>query len=313
MGLIINRFNFFLDFFEKRRISGFYQKRTTKYDKFLDIKAYNDKISKKSIVIVNCIPPYLGIDLNDINEDLGCFESSHRLGYAMDLKGFSSAREFLRNQLGKKPFKNLRQDRQRFERYHNVTFEIYHGKIDEACCQNLIDTLKGFIEIRFQGKASRHAALKRWSEYEESVKKEINSGNASFFVNKIGKRIIAIALNYHFRDILYAAIISFDPEFHRYSPGRQMFYRQVEWCFENNYRLIDLAWGNFDYKIKFSNAVYKFRTHAIYPKKNFRLKVIAFVILHLTRLKYYLVQVRDRKWKNPSVTYQSRWLEYTLE
>ena len=87
-----------------------------------------------------------------------------------------------------------------------------------------------------------------------------------------------------------------------------MFCKQIEWSLENGYKLIDLAWGSFDYKIKFSNAVYKYQTHVLYPKTNFLAKVLAFIEINRLRIIYYMVMIRDGKFRNPKKTYNGKWL-----
>ncbi|MBT8223193.1 MAG: GNAT family N-acetyltransferase [Eudoraea sp.] len=313
MPSFIKRLNFFYDFYEKCQISSIYSRCPAIYFEFQNGSQEKRKNAKSFIAIVNCIPPYLGITREHLGTGLRCFQSSYRLGFAMDLSHSETPRDFLRNQLGKKVFKNLRQDRQRLERNHQISFKIYHGSISREIYDNLMDTLKRFIEIRFKGRTSKHAALKRWDDYQNSVFDQINLGNASFFVLSVKNKPIAIDLNYHYKNILYAAIIGYDTQFYRYSPGRQMFFRLVEWCLSNNYDLIDMGWGPFEYKIKFSNAVYAYSTQVIYPSKNVMYRFLSFIIINLIEAKYYLAMVRRLQTIRPHKTFQGRWLNYTLD
>jgi CelD/BcsL family acetyltransferase involved in cellulose biosynthesis len=175
-----------------------------------------------------------------------------------------------------------------------------------------MDLLEGFIRQRFSQRTSKHAALNRWQHYKTSVYREVNAGNAAIFVLEEKQNPIAISVSYLFDEIMFAALASFDQNYYRYSLGRQMFYHQIEWCYEKEYQLLDLGWGAFDYKVKFSNAVYTYQTHAIYPKSNIIAKVLAFCALQFIKLKYYLVMLRDRQFSSPKKTYRGRWLSYQL-
>ena len=130
--LNIQRANFHFDFFEKRYVPRYYQGIKGIPLEFYQLPYPKNDIRNKRIAIVNSIPPYLSINEDNLTDSYRCYSKSYRLGFAMDLSESSSAREYLRNQLGKKMFKNLRQDFQRLERSYNIQFEIYHGKIEKA-------------------------------------------------------------------------------------------------------------------------------------------------------------------------------------
>jgi CelD/BcsL family acetyltransferase involved in cellulose biosynthesis len=228
----------------------------------------------------------------------------------MDFREYDSAQEFLRNQLGKKVYKNLRQDNQRLERNHTTRFEFFFGAIDESKCEILLETLKGFISVRFKGKTSKHAALNRWGFYQDTVYEMILAKKASLFVIYELELPIAISLHYHYKKILYAAIISFDTRFSKYSMGRQMFVQQIIWCYDNNYQLLDMGWGAYDYKLKFSNAVYRHQTHVLYPKKSIGKKLVAYCISWALMFKYYGARLRDREFKIPESKFKNRWLKH---
>lgn len=304
-----SKLNFCYSFYEDKSFNKYYTNLAA-INKLNDEKATEVCLYDKNLIVsIYLIPQYLNIGANHLNSYFGVFCKSYQLGFAIDLTNFSSAKDYLKNQLSTKVFKNLRQDRQRLENNFDIQFQVYHLFIHKETYDELMNTLKEFITIRFKGKTSRHAALQRWNHYNETVLEQILDGTASLFVLKNQDKAIAISLNYHYKNVLYAAIISFDHNYHNYSLGRQMFYRQIEWCFNSGYRLIDLAWGSFDYKIKFSNAVFRYQTHVIYPKKNLAAKFLAFIQINKLCLIYYVVLLRDKKIKNPKLSYKDKWLQ----
>ena len=307
--LNIQRYNFHFEFFEKRFIPEYYKEISGVPLDYYQLSDSEKDIGNKRIAIIKCIPPYLSVNEDNLIDSYSCYRKSYLLGFAMDLSKSISAREYLRNQLGKKMFKNLSQDMRRLERSHTIRFEIYHGQIEKATYKLLLDKLEGFIRDRFEGRTSKHTALNRWKDYTDTAFDQIIAKNASLFVLYEKDSPIAISLNYHYKNIFYSAITSFEQTFYKFSLGRQMFVKQIEWCYENGYRLIDMAWGSFDYKIKFSNAVFRYKTHVLYSKKNYLEKLMAFTISWLLLIQYYLVMIKYSKFKNPESSYKNRWLK----
>ncbi len=307
--LNIRNLNFFFEFFENSAILPYYFQIPGIPKEYYPTEPIQAKEGQKDIVIVNCIPPYLSLSTKNIKNSFSFYSKSYRLGFAMDFREYDSEQEFLRNQLGKKVYKNLRQDIQRLERNHAIRFEIYFGSIDESKCKSLMETLKGFISVRFKGRISKHVALNRWGFYQDTVYEMILAKKASLFVIYELERPIAISLHYHYKKVLYTAIISFDDSFHKYSLGRQMFVKQITWCYNNNYQLLDMGWGSYDYKLKFTNAVYRYQTHVLYPQKSFGKKLVAFCISWALMFKYYGAILRDRKFKIPESNFHDRWLK----
>lgn len=299
--------NFHFDFFEKNKIPFFFNK--VPHVPSMYCPGTNAGTESKSVHILNCVLPYIIDDTCEIAPQFGYFSKTYRLGFAMDFSKNESQRDYLRNRLGKKMFKNLRQDQQRLEKSFDITFKIYHGDIQKENCGFLMTTLKTYIESRFEGRVHKHVALEKWDFYKNSSYGDIISKKASLFVMYNGNNPIAISLNYHYKNILNAAITSFDQDYYRYSLGKLMFAKQIDWCYANKYVLLDTGWGSLEYKIKFSNAVYRYQTMVLYPKNNIPKMFLAFTISWLLMAKYYLVMLRDKRLKKPEVTYANRWLD----
>ena len=300
--------NFFFDFFEKNQIPAFYSKINGVPKSFFAETVLSKKARNK-VHIVNCVPPHIFDDGDSIDPSYGFFSKSYRIGFAMDLTNHDSARAYLRDRLGKKTFKNIRQDQQRLERDHNIRVETYHGDIDRSLCTELLNTLKKYVESRFEGRTHKHTALSRWDFYAETTYKNICAKRASLFVVYNNNDPIAISLSYHYKNIFNATITSFDQEYYRYSLGKLMFVWQLEWCYENGYGLLDTGWGNLDYKIKFCNAVYYYKTHVFYQKKSFFKKILAYTISWLLLKKHHLITLRGKKIQDLESAYEGLWLK----
>ncbi|WP_445381986.1 GNAT family N-acetyltransferase [Robiginitalea sp. IMCC43444] len=301
------RRNFHLDFYEENKICSVFKKMRGLPNEYFGDKK-NKLRNNNAITIINCIPPYLVSDKIILQSEYSSFSGNIRLGYAMLLNEFKNSSEYLREQLGKKVYKNLRQDKQRLEREHELSIQFYHGKIDPHTFEKILHQLKEFIEVRFGGNKHKHYALKRWSLYEKELYKQILGKRASFIVAYSGGDIAGISVNYHFTDNITVALNSFNRDFSGYSMGRLMFWYILDWSYNNNIKLIDLEWGNLPYKIKFSNAVFQYQTQVVYPRKNILLKMLSFGIIQLLVLKNYILQKKDFGMKNPEEIFEGRWL-----
>jgi hypothetical protein len=303
------KYNFHYSFYENRVLPPFYRVKNRDSDQ---INESLDRHSKSELGVILLIPPYLNYTQKDLFPGYKCIQRTFWMGFAIQLPPQATSGEFLRNQLGKKPYKNLRQDIQRLERDYQIDFQTYFGSIEDSKYEFLMQTLKSFIQERFKGRTNKHSALNKWEQYEKSVRQMILNKKASIFV-LLNKDIpICVSLNYHYHDIFVASIISFNNDFFSYSLGKQMFVKQIDWCYANNYSLIDLGWGSFDYKIKFSNAVFKYNTQIIYPEKSAVKYIISYFLGVFLYVKYYLVMIKQKKFKNPAKTYKGRWIRYSM-
>jgi len=302
----VNYHNFAFCFFEKNKVPFYYKEiKNVPKSYFVDNDAEANEVQ-----IVNYVMPYVGRRKMTLKNGYDFYSKSYRLGYAMDFSNSLSAIDYLKDVLGKKTYKNLRQDRQRLHRDYSIHLKVYHGDINKDNYHLLFKTLKEYILKRFEGRTHKHTALSKWNFYVKSCYKLILSKNAALFVLYNNNNPIAISLGYTHNNILKAAISSFDQSYYKYSLGKLMFVNQIEWCFLNNYKLLDTGWGNINYKIKFSNAVFYYDTKVFYPKDKLFKKILAFLISWGLFIKYSLVIIFvEKKLRRPKKVYKNRWLD----
>ena len=301
----VEHHNFHFDFFEKNEVPPFYDQISGVPKSFFNAT----DMAKNKVHIVNCVPPYIFGQNDSVAPDYGCFSNSYRMGFAMDLTNFNSAEDYFRERLGNKSFKNLQRKQQKLERNFDIHLENYYGEIDQAQCENLLNTLKGFIESRFEGRTQKHLALNRWDFYAKTTYKNICSKKASLFVVYNNHNPIAMTLNYHYKSTFSGTLTSFHQDYYRYSLGKLMAIWLVDWCYKNGYTLLDMGWGNQEYKIKFANAVYYYSTDVFYPKKSIFKKILAYFTSWFLMKKYFLITLRGKKLQNPEDPFENRWLE----
>lgn len=262
----------------------------------------------KSILIHYCIPSYFKNHGINYPKEYSFKSDFFRLGFGIDLSNHTSAVDYLKSQLSSKTFKNLRQDKNRLAKKFKIILKVFYGEISEQEYNNIIKTLKQFIEERFRRNVMSHSAYSRWEKYEESVIHMVRQKECSIFVLYNNEMPIAITINYHLEPVLITSISSFDQRFHHFSLGKLMFWELIDWCTINNYHLIDLTWGEFDYKIKFSNAVYRYRTDIIYRNGSIYKRIMAYIIMKLLKIKYQIYILKKFKTLDIEKKFSNRWL-----
>lgn len=276
--------NFYYKFFEKGTLPYFFTS-----EKIPNTNGENKTKThpNNSITVINCVPTH--VKNLSIHSSFGYFTKSYRKGYLMNLTHYSSSWDYLKSQLSHKTFRNYRQDIQRLKKNCDISFEILYGnKVDYNHFQMVFRKFEKLIKDRFTFIHKNHSGILRWSEYKENVFHMIKNNNASLMFLHHNSMPIAISLNYHYNDILDAAITSFDMGYKKYGIGKQMFYYQLEWAFKNNYRIIDLRWGDYEYKIKFANEVITYKTHVIYNKGRLIEKILSYYLILGLKWNYLL-------------------------
>lgn len=274
--------NFYYEFFEKENLPVFFSENE-KDQNYFDLRFQNQ------VHVINCMPTYIEGENWKVNDFFGCFTTTFRQGYLMDIAAYKTAHEYLKDQFSPKVYKNLRQDINRLKRHHDIRFEILYGNsVNQDYFIGVFNHFKKLIKIRFNKLNKNHSAVLRWEEYEENLFLMITKKKASLMILYDGNIAIGISLNYHYKNILDAAITSFDMEYERYGIGKQMFFYQLEWALQNSYEIIDLRWGNYEYKTKFSNKRIRYKTHIIYNKQLWTQKIIAYVLMIAIKWNYKL-------------------------
>ena len=283
----IKWFNFFFHYFESNSSPPTYFEY--EQDQIIDTNVQPKEpplLPKANIFIVNCIPPYLKPELQQLRNGLKSFSRYYRKGYLLEFKGFENADDFVRSTLGSKGFKDIRRKFRRLKADHSVYFKVFTDHIQQSEFDYIMTVLKEMIIKRFTNRGIPHDALNRWSLYLLSAYKMINEGKASLFVYYEKEKPIAIGFNYHDGENFFSAITSYDTSYSNYGLGKLMLIKKISWCFENNYERLDLGWGNLYYKRKMANVVYKYKTETIYKTKSPLSGIIAWIMGYLLEIKY---------------------------
>lgn len=284
-----------------------YRKFYPFYSGYLDLANQKSTIKTTSnseydlnnhIYMVNDIPPYFKLIPNQENPTLAIIALSQFDGFMANLTGFKNIEEYLNFQMGAKSRAKLRRYKRGLETCFNVKYRFIYGSIDTEEYFFLFKRFKYLIETRFKQRGATHESLKNWATIEKETRSLILDKKASLFVIYDKDKPIDICLNYHYKNVFYNVIRSYDIDYSKFRLGSIDIFVQLDWCFANDHQIFDLGRGDLEYKRLWCNETYKFQQHLIYDKKLFTKKLNANLIAKFIKGKDFL------KKKNIHVVYR---------
>ncbi|MEG3658559.1 GNAT family N-acetyltransferase [Arenibacter palladensis] len=268
MGLkIINKGNFYSHMFEKNMVPEVYDNIYLSHNKktiFNNSKI--DKLNQKSIIDAwEYFPSYLTATTL---QNLHCNKVFQKLGFAIKLEGVNDSLEYLKEQFNSTPRKTFLRSLNRLESSFNITYKTFYGHITNEEYSSLMNALHQMLTKRFQQRGDRNKTLENWEYYSSNFQSMINEKKGSLFVIYNGVIPIEISINFHYDNILYSSISSFDLDYSKFSLGNIEIYKQLDWCIANNIEVFDMGFGDFDYKRRWSNLIYNFENHILSTPRN---------------------------------------------
>ena len=269
MRLIKNE-NFYIKFIEEHTIPPYYKSLITNYNKqpFYTAVPTIAATPKTICVSVKLFPKYLEPSFHN-REQLGV----HRVfqkdvnGCAIHIKSKIPVGDFLRNEYSKKFRTSINRSVNRFEQCLNYSYSMITEGIEEKAYHILMETLRELLIYRFNQRNEPNDILTHWEYHYSLTYKLMNAKKASMFVIYHNNKPINICINHHFKEILFISIASFNHNFSKFSLGNISIYKILEWALANNYELLDMGYGDLEYKRNWSNYPYAYENHIIYTKK----------------------------------------------
>jgi len=261
---------------------------------------------EKKIYSIKYVPSYFRTTLLK-PEDWTEKSYSSVKGYSFLLESYRNVDEYLHSNLSVKRRKNVLRAINRLERCFEIKYEIIQANITTKEYSFLMDNLKAMIVRRFKQRGHESHTLRSWDKIVSSSYDLLLQKKASLFVIYNGNVPIVISFNHHYNSNLFNYISSYDIDYAKFSLGQIKFYKQLEWCFNNGYSQLDLGWGDMNYKKWWSNNVYSFNHHILYPKNSItgflyanwegnKSRIMAFLIANgvNTRLKKIKAMLKSR-------------------
>ncbi|MEO1011530.1 MAG: GNAT family N-acetyltransferase [Bacteroidota bacterium] len=210
--------------------------------------------------VVQHFPGYL---VPQVDPKYRLFKTLDKKGYAVHLKGYASVEDYFDAHLKRSSKKAIKRALNRFEHCFEVSYTMFYRSISRDTYNFLLEALYKMISDRFKDRYTTHTALKQWEYYHSLFYRLVSEGRGSIFVIFDREIPIEISLNFNFGNIMLSAFSSFNADYAKFSLGNIEIYKQLEWCLENGYVLFDMSYGDFKYKMDWSNLHYDFETHVI--------------------------------------------------
>ena len=247
----------------------------------------NYPLETRKIYSVKNVPAYFKTQI--ANEETYTIKKHKQVkGYSICLDGHSEVDIYLKQQFKDKG-KTIKRYIRRLETCFDIKYKLFYGYIDKEEYDFLLGTLKKMILERFKQRGEESESIAIWEQIFKTAHGLINAKKASLFVIYHGNKPIEIALNYNYDKILFSYISSYDISYSKFGLGHVEIYKQLEWCIANGYRFFEMGWGDLDYKRRWSNAIYNFEHHLIFPKKSILAHFYALIEGGKTELITYLI------------------------
>lgn len=282
-----NHLELFYKISEENWVPTIYSSLSYVGNTFVCPNAESEKSEENSMYSIRLIPDYLTLSLKNPKRFHIKKIKHFNWGYAIDLENVSGSEQYVKTQFGSNA-KTIRRYVTRLESCFNITYTMFYGEMDQGVYKTIMNALKNMLIRRFNQRGDEHKELKRWDYLQELNYNRIINKKASLFVIFDNGKPIEISLNYHFDKILFSAISSYDIDYSKFGLGHIEIYKQIEWCLMNDIKVFEMGVGEMDYKRRWSNLIYNFEHHIIYPKKGILLVSAAKLEILKVVLKEYL-------------------------
>lgn len=283
---VIRKDKFYFKFYEKHEVPEYINSLSLSHNGYI---IYNEKHDIKDVKYfaydLGIFPTYMCFDIHFSNNYLRKSIIDKTInGCAIALNEITSIDAYMVQHFKSKYRKNIRRSVLRLESCFNIKHKMFIGTIDEKEYHFLMGTLKSMILNRFTEKKMTSFAMAKWDYLYTNGLQMINEKKAGLSVIYNNNQPIDIALNYHYNGILFSAVSSFDTDYSKFGLGQVSLYKELEWCFKNNYQVMDLTHGDHTYKKNWCNIIYGFENHILYKKKSLR----GFLMFMVTFFKVHM-------------------------
>lgn len=281
--------DFYIELTEKNQILKYYkslhlQSNGTNF--YTNTNEVSFNIEKA--VSIRLFPQYLDPIFNNNTDVLITKIPQKKInGYAVEIKKSQNFETFFNTAFSKSFRANIKRFVTRFETCFTTNYKLFHGDISEENYTFLMNSLHGMLTNRFNQRNDENKIISNWDYYKATTYNLILNKKASIFVIYQNQTPVHICINHHYNNILFVSIPSYDIDYAKFALGNIAIYKLLEWSFNNNYTLLDMAYGDLEYKRRWSTLIYPFEHHIIY-KNTLSQKLAAFKESKIINFKNYL-------------------------
>jgi hypothetical protein len=288
--IIYKKHIFIYDFFEKNIIHFLIKQISNKTNNkdVINTSYIGESNFENAIHEIKFIPSYFNVLYHDLPPSYNLIKFKRVDQFLINLDGYFGVQEYLKSRMGPKSQSQLRRRINRLELCFDIRYAFYYGEIAKPIYDSLFHSCELFIERRFEQRGDIFSSKDRWDDIKESSYQMILEKKASLFVIYCNEKPIDICLNYHFQNVVNAVIRSYDIDYSKFWLGQIDLYKQIEWCFNNDFLIYDLMWGELEYKLRWANEIKKYDHHFIYQDNKRFKTVFVRIIIQLYRINDFL-------------------------
>lgn len=240
------------------------------FDKSSQIQTTSDD----QAFICSDVPDYMKVtfdrkEKNKSEKSVATFEGSY-----INLAQYQDLDDFLKAKLSSKRVSRLKAYKRTLEHVFPISYEYYYGNIPDETYNFLMDALKEMITKRFEEKKLEHMALIEWDKFRANGKKLIREKRGALIVVLHGNRPIHISFNYVWEQLVFGYVRGFDLDYSKFYLGYIDIILQLDWCFQHQFKIYDLLRENLEYKLRFADHTYLYRSHIVFPKSPMRKRIV---------------------------------------
>jgi len=188
-------------------------------------------------------------------------------GFAIDIDNDLDFETTYKENYSKSFRNNIKRFVNRFETCFNAEYLMFFGNITESEYERYMGSLKTMLNNRFQERGEENRVLNNWNDYYRATFDLIKAKKCSLFVIKANNETVHVCINRHNGHIINIAIPSYDITYSKFSLGNISIFKLLKWSIENKYKFVDLEYGIYEYKRRWSNKIYEFHHHIFYNSK----------------------------------------------
>lgn len=243
---------------------------------------------KPSYTVVD-VPSYQKIKPVGILQGFSRLNSPLYKGYLINLDPYTSFDAYYKAHFDAKARRNYRRQGKKLENDIHPKRKISHGEVDDTTLDFLFDSLKIFLEKRFDQKETYNYEIPLLPLYRKMFRKLLPKKNAIIFSLFDKEKVMALGIGFVHGKTLYLFNIAFDIDYAPYGLGNQMMLDAVNWCFDNNIAQIDMGRGDFLHKRQWVNSTYTYMQVDLYDPKKPKSTFKAYSSWTINSVRYQLI------------------------
>lgn len=241
------------------------------------IQPHESSDLERETLLIFDVPTYFNIDTSNLNDSIKVLKSKQYPGFLIETGKFKSLSDYLSANFSKNSRNKNNKYKRRLEDSFNISYKMFFGDISKEECDFIFNEFKLLLEKRFSDKQITNNNLnpEEWQFYNEVAFKLISEKKASLYVIYDNNQPIGVTFSYFSEDTLFDAITVFDIDYSKFHLGSVTIMKLIEWCIENNIKILDFSKGYFDYKTRWCTKSYDFEYHIYYDSKSLKSKLLA--------------------------------------